>query len=136
MGRRERERLKSLHIQQNTPSAAEHLRPKTNTDEISSERGVELLNERGGMLFFYSSSVDIVAIMSFADPAGSRLPVHLHSSTRAPTLQHIADRMNLICAQNSLSAPLRSVPALMALACEVCHPKTLSFALPLIFSLF
>lgn len=61
--------------------------------------------------------------MSSADPAGSRLPVHLHSSTRAPTLQHIADRMNLICAQNSLSAPLRSVPALMALACEVCHPQ-------------
>ena len=60
-----------------------------------------------------------------SDPAGSRLPVHLHSSTRAPTLQHIADRMNLICAQNSLSAPLRSVPALMALACEVCHSKNL-----------
>ena len=52
MGRRERERLKSLHVQQNAPSAADHMRPKTNTDEISSERGVELLNERGGMLFF------------------------------------------------------------------------------------
>ena len=123
MGRRERERIKSLHVQQNAPSASDHLRIKTNTDEISSERGVELLNERGGMLFIYLCSVDSVAIMSFADPAGSRLPVHLHSSTRAPTLQHIADRMNLICAQNSLSAPLRSVPALMALACEVCYPK-------------
>ena len=131
MGRRERERLKSLHVQQNAPSAADHLRPKTNTDEISSERGVELLNERGGMLFFYLSSIDSVAIVSFADPAGSRLPVHLHSSTRAPTLQHIADRMNLICAQNSLSAPLRSVPALMALACEVCHHKNLVLRFPI-----
>lgn len=51
MGRRERERIKSLHVQQNAPSAAEHLRLKANTDEILSERGVELLNERGGMLF-------------------------------------------------------------------------------------
>jgi hypothetical protein len=49
MGRRERERLKSLQVQPNAPSAAEHLRSKTNTDEISSERGVELLSERGGM---------------------------------------------------------------------------------------
>jgi len=112
MGRRERERLKGLHAQQSAPSAAEHLRPKTNTDEISTERGVELLNERG-------------------DPAGSRLPVHLHSSTRAPTLQHIADRMNLICAQNSLSAPLRSVPALMALACEAKLKQLITHALTL-----
>jgi hypothetical protein len=51
MGRRERERLKNLHVQQIAPSAGEHLRLRTNTDEISSERGVELLNERGGMLF-------------------------------------------------------------------------------------
>ena len=51
MGRRERERLKSLHVQQNATSAAEHLRLKTNKDEISSERGVELLNERGGTPF-------------------------------------------------------------------------------------
>ena len=48
MGRRERDRLKSL---QNTPSVGDHIRPKKNTDEISSERGVELLNERGGMIF-------------------------------------------------------------------------------------
>lgn len=133
MGRRERERL---HAQQNVPSVAEHVRLKKNTDEISSERGVELLNERGGMFFFKKiSPVVSVVIMSVADPAGSRLPVHLHSSTRAPTLQHIADRMNLICAQNSLSAPLRSVPALMALACEVRHPFKIIFALPLNISL-
>ena len=53
MGRRERDRLKSL---QNVPSVGDHIRPKKNTDEISSERGVELLNERGGMhfLLFFS----------------------------------------------------------------------------------
>ena len=57
MGRRERERLKSLHVQPSAPSATEHLRPKKNTDEISSERGVELLNERGGMYFIIFSHI-------------------------------------------------------------------------------
>ena len=52
MGRRERERLKSLHVQPNAPPVAEHLRLKTITDEISSERGVILLNERGGMFLY------------------------------------------------------------------------------------
>jgi len=53
------------------------------------------------------------------EPPGSRLPVHLFSISRAPTLQHIADRMNLICVQNNLGPPARTVPALMNLACEV-----------------
>ena len=43
-----------------------------------------------------------------ADPPGSRLAVNLHSVTRAPTIQHIADRINLICAQNNLSVPSRN----------------------------
>jgi hypothetical protein len=88
MGRRERERLKSLHVQQNAPSAAEHLRPKTNTDEISSERGVELLNERGGMLFFIyppliqwqlcrlQTLLEVDYLSTFI-----RAHVHLHCST-------------------------------------------------------
>ena len=58
------------------------------------------------------------------DPPGSRLPIHLHASTRAPTLQHVTDRVNLICAQNGLQNPARNVPALMALACEVCLPTS------------
>jgi len=49
MGRRERERLKSL---QNTPSPVEPSRPRRDMDEIACERGVELLQERGGMYYF------------------------------------------------------------------------------------
>ncbi|RDB20808.1 hypothetical protein Hypma_011997 [Hypsizygus marmoreus] len=94
VGKRERERIRGLDSVE-PPSA------RLPTDEISSERGVVLLSERG-------------------DPPGSRLPVHLYSISRAPTLNHIADRMNLISAQNNLGPPARAVPALMNLACEVC----------------
>ncbi|KAF8957463.1 transcriptional regulator of RNA polII, SAGA, subunit-domain-containing protein [Flammula alnicola] len=110
MGRRERERLKTL--QAAAPPSADPPRPRKETDEIACERGVELLSERG-------------------DPPGSRLPIHLHSSTRAPTLQHVADRMNLICAQNNLSAPSRTVPALMTLACEAKLKQLITHALTL-----
>ncbi|KAF8159704.1 transcriptional regulator of RNA polII, SAGA, subunit-domain-containing protein [Crassisporium funariophilum] len=109
MGRRERERLKSL---QSAPPAIEPSRPRKDRDEIACERGVELLSERG-------------------DPPGSRLPIHLHSSTRAPTHQHVADRMNLICAQNNLTAPSRTVPILMALACEAKLKQLITHALTL-----
>ncbi|KAF8957460.1 transcriptional regulator of RNA polII, SAGA, subunit-domain-containing protein [Flammula alnicola] len=94
------------------PPSADPPRPRKETDEIACERGVELLSERG-------------------DPPGSRLPIHLHSSTRAPTLQHVADRMNLICAQNNLSAPSRTVPALMTLACEAKLKQLITHALTL-----
>ena len=98
MGKRERDRLKML---QDAPAPIDPPRPRKETDEIANERGIELLPERG-------------------ETPGSRLPIHFHSSTRAPTLQHVAERMNLICAQNNLPAPARSVPALMSLACDVC----------------
>ena len=88
MGRRERERLKSLHVQQNAHLAAEHLRPMTNTDEISSERGVELLNERGGMLFFVCRQLIRwhlcrLQILLEVDYLSTFIPahVHLHCST-------------------------------------------------------
>lgn len=100
MGKRERDRLKML---QEAPEPLDPPRPRKEMDEIANERGIELLPERG-------------------ETPGSRLPIHLHSSTRAPTLQHVAERMNLICAQNNLPAPSRSVPALMTLACDVCGP--------------
>ncbi|KAF9005912.1 transcriptional regulator of RNA polII, SAGA, subunit-domain-containing protein [Cyathus striatus] len=93
VGRRERERMHSF---QASPAASDVRNPM---DEISSERGVVLLPEKG-------------------NPPGSRLPVNLHSVTRAPTMQHIADRINLICAQNNLGPPSRTVPSLMSLACE------------------
>ncbi|KAJ7491246.1 transcriptional regulator of RNA polII, SAGA, subunit-domain-containing protein [Mycena latifolia] len=82
------------------------------SDEISAERGVVLLTERG-------------------DPPGSRLPVHLAATAGAPTVQHIADRMNLICAQNNLGAPSRAVPSLMNLACEAMLKQLLTHALTL-----
>lgn len=69
--------------------------------------------------FFFQDTQIHIYVAKCSDPPGSRLPIHLHSRTRAPTLQHVADRMNLICAQNNLSAPSRSVPHLMTLACEV-----------------
>ncbi|CAK5264299.1 unnamed protein product [Mycena citricolor] len=105
VGKQERERLKSF---QASPLDA---RPLV-SDEIASERGVILLHERG-------------------DPPGSRLPVHLAANAGAPTVQHIADRMNLICAQNNLGAPNRAVPSLMNLACEAMLKQLLTHALTL-----
>jgi hypothetical protein len=93
MGKRERERLKSFQ------AAPLDARPLL-SDDISAERGVALLSERN-------------------NAPGSHMPVHLAATAGAPTVQHIADRMNLICAQNNLAAPSRAVPSLMNLACEV-----------------
>ncbi|KAF5336035.1 hypothetical protein D9611_006202 [Ephemerocybe angulata] len=84
-------------------------------DEIASERGVMLLQERGG-------------------PPGGRPPIQLHSSTHAPTTQHIADRINLICAQHNLSLPSRAVAALMSLACEAKLKQLITHALTLTLS--
>ncbi|KAF9485659.1 hypothetical protein BDN70DRAFT_536993 [Pholiota conissans] len=109
MGKRERERLKNL---EDAPAPFDPPRPRKETDEIANERGIELLPERG-------------------ETPGSRLPIHLHSSTRAPTLQHVADRINLICAQNNLPPPGRSVPALMTLACEAKLKQLITHALTL-----
>ena len=53
------------------------------------------------------------------EPPGSRLPLHLASVTRAPTLQHVWDRMNLISAQHNLSAPPKQAASLLILAFEV-----------------
>ncbi|KAG6890309.1 hypothetical protein C0995_009515 [Termitomyces sp. Mi166 len=104
-GKRERERIRALET-------TEPPTPPLQTDEISSERGVVLLPERG-------------------DPPGSRLPVHLFSISRAPTLAHISDRMNLISAQNNLNAPARNVSSLMNLACEAKLKQLITHALTL-----
>jgi hypothetical protein len=50
---------------------------------------------------------------------GSRPAIQLSSSTRGFTLQHMTDRLNLICAQHNLGLPSKSVATLMSLAYEV-----------------
>ncbi|KAH7929091.1 hypothetical protein BV22DRAFT_1081711 [Leucogyrophana mollusca] len=107
VGKRERDRIRNL------PSAApERPRPRKDTDEIAQERGVILLAERG-------------------DPPGSRLPLHLASVSRAPTLQHISDRINLISAQHNLAAPSRVVSQLMVLAFQAKLKQLITHALTL-----
>ena len=65
---------------------------------------------------------------------GGRPPIQLHSATRAPTVQHIADRINLTCAQHNLSMPSRSVAALMSLACESKLKQLITHAITLTLS--
>lgn len=53
------------------------------------------------------------------EPPGSRLPLHLASVTHALTLQHVVDRVNLICAQQNLNMPTRTASDLVLLATQV-----------------
>ncbi|KAF9221355.1 hypothetical protein BS17DRAFT_711643 [Gyrodon lividus] len=108
LGRRERERIRNLQSQ----SSMECQRPRKDTDEIARDRGVVLLQERG-------------------DPPGSRLPLHLASISRAPTLQHMSDRINLISAQHNLGAPSRAVGSLMMVAFEAKLKQLITHALSL-----
>lgn len=108
LGRRERERLRGLEA---VALSSEH-RPRKEKDEIAKERGVMLLPERG-------------------EPPGSRLPLHLASVTRGPTLQHISDRLNLICAQHNLGQPSKTVASLMMLAFEAKLKQLVTQALSL-----
>lgn len=54
-----------------------------------------------------------------AELPGSRPAIQLASSARGFILQHITDRLNLICAQHNLGLPSKSVATLMSLAFEV-----------------
>ncbi|KAH9072111.1 transcriptional regulator of RNA polII, SAGA, subunit-domain-containing protein [Lactarius deliciosus] len=95
IGRRERDRIRNIK-----PVALSAKRsPRPEVDEIANERGVQLLPERGEL-------------------PGSRPAIHLTSSERGFTLQHITDRLNLICAQHNLGPPSKSVASLMSLAFE------------------
>ncbi|KAN0088508.1 Transcriptional regulator of RNA polII, SAGA, subunit domain containing protein [Tylopilus felleus] len=109
LGRRERDRVRNISSQL---SGLERPRPRKDMDEIARDRGVVLLPERG-------------------EPAGSRLPLHLASVSRAPTLQHISDRINLICAQHNLGAPSRTVASLMMLAFEAKLKQLITHAISL-----
>jgi len=95
IGRRERDRIRNLK-----PVALSSKRePRPDVDEIANERGVKLLRERGEL-------------------PGSRPAIQLSSSTQGFTLQHVTDRLNLICAQHDLGLPSKSVASLMSLAFE------------------
>ena len=113
LGRRERERVRGME----TMALSTERRPRPERDEIDAERGVQLLAERGGSLSVILCKGPVADGVS--EPPGSRLPLHLASTTRAPTLQHISDRINLISAQHNLGAPSRMVSSLMMLAFEV-----------------
>ncbi|TFK94187.1 hypothetical protein K466DRAFT_536690 [Polyporus arcularius HHB13444] len=108
LGRHERDRIRALEA----VAINEEPQPRPYTDEIAAERGVQLLLERG-------------------DPPGSRLPLNLASITRAPTLQHISERINLISAQHNLSAPSREVASLLMLAFEAKLKQLITQALSL-----
>ncbi|KAH9975930.1 transcriptional regulator of RNA polII, SAGA, subunit-domain-containing protein [Lactifluus volemus] len=95
LGRWERDRIRNLK-----PVALSAKRkPRPEVDEIANERGVQQLQERG-------------------ESSGSRPAIQLASSARGFTLQHITDRLNLICAQHNLGLPSKHVATLMSLAFE------------------
>ncbi|KIY70309.1 hypothetical protein CYLTODRAFT_347955 [Cylindrobasidium torrendii FP15055 ss-10] len=105
MGKHERHRIAGLRSMEP--------QPRLDLNEIAMDRGVSLLPERG-------------------EPPGKRLGVQLASTSRSPSnQQHIADRMNLICAQNNLGSPNRLVSLLMSLAVEVKLKQLATYALTL-----
>ncbi|KAI0741934.1 transcriptional regulator of RNA polII, SAGA, subunit-domain-containing protein [Daedaleopsis nitida] len=108
LGRRERDRIRALEA----VAINEAPHPNAYTDEIAAERGVQLLLERG-------------------ESPGSRLPLNLASMTRAPTLQHISERINLISAQHNLGAPTKEVASLLLLAFEAKLKQLITQALSL-----
>ncbi|KAK2463700.1 hypothetical protein APHAL10511_004451 [Amanita phalloides] len=109
MGKRERERIVAI---ENLAPVVEPARPRAELDELERERGVVLLSERG-------------------DLPGTRVGIQLHSMTHAPTIQHIADRINLICAQHNLGAPVKAVSSLLNLACEAKLKQLITHAITL-----
>lgn len=57
----------------------------------------------------------------FVEPPGSRLPLSLASITHSLTLPHVVERVNLICAQQNVNPPARTVSSLLLLATQVRH---------------
>ncbi|KZT10055.1 uncharacterized protein LAESUDRAFT_735053 [Laetiporus sulphureus 93-53] len=108
LARHERERVRHL----DSYAATVEPRPQQYKDEIAADRGVLLLPERG-------------------EPPGSRPPLHLASASRGFTVQHISDRINLICAQHNLGSPPKVVSSLMMLAFEAKLKQLISQALSL-----
>ncbi|KAF9268990.1 hypothetical protein L218DRAFT_1072657, partial [Marasmius fiardii PR-910] len=109
MGKPERERIRGL---KGVPPPIEPPRPRIETDEIARERGIVILRERSAL-------------------PGTHVGVPLASHTRSMTVQLIAERVNLICAQNDLKTPARTVSTLVHLACEVKLKQLITHALTL-----
>ncbi|KAI0026974.1 transcriptional regulator of RNA polII, SAGA, subunit-domain-containing protein [Vararia minispora EC-137] len=108
VGKRERERIRSLH----NLALSSELELNTEPDLIARENPVYLPSERG-------------------EPAGSRPPVQLASSARGFTLNHVTDRINLICAQHNLGQSPRTVAQLLCLAFEAKLKQLVTEALSL-----
>ncbi|KAH7879138.1 transcriptional regulator of RNA polII, SAGA, subunit-domain-containing protein [Lentinula edodes] len=107
LGKAERERIRAL------PSVPPLYEPRKEiTEEIQRERPLYLPKERD-------------------EPPGSRPSISLSTMSRAPTVQHITERINLVCAQHNLHAPQRNVATLMHLACEVKLKQLITHALTL-----
>nr|GAT53708.1 predicted protein [Mycena chlorophos] len=127
IGKRERDRLKAFQ-----PAPLDAPRPLP-YEEIASERGVpapldtprplpyeEIASERG-----------VVLLQERNEPPGSRLPVHLAANSGLPSITYMAERMNLICAQNNIGQPSRQVSSLMTSACEALLKNLLKHAITL-----
>ncbi|KAL5492240.1 hypothetical protein ACEPAI_3687 [Sanghuangporus weigelae] len=125
MGKRERERVKALEAMARTGER----RPKHTQDEIAQERGIQhLLDSKG------RSCEDVGALLKaekISEQPGTYTPVHLTSVTRAPTLQHVSERVALICAQHDLKMPTTTVAKLMLTACEAKLKQMIAQALAL-----
>ncbi|KAH8826597.1 transcriptional regulator of RNA polII, SAGA, subunit-domain-containing protein [Flagelloscypha sp. PMI_526] len=109
LGKSERARVKAL---QQAVASGELPPTMVQSEEISAERGIALIQERG-------------------DPPGSRLPVNLLATSNATSLQHISDKINLVAAQNNLANPNRNVATLMQLALEMKLKQILGQAISL-----
>lgn len=113
VGKKERERVRALEA----VSQMAQVYPRADLNEIARERGVRLISEGRGKKSV--ACLELVLQVVFTDPPGTYIPVHLASVTRAPTLQHMSERVALISAQHNLAPPTKTVASLMMVACEV-----------------
>lgn len=101
LGRGERDRVKSLpQSSSNAPTTELSGLGLRITEEIQRERPLLLHKER-------------------ESAPGIRPTLALATTSRAPTIHAVFDRVSLICSQHNLSSPVRNVAMLVHLACEV-----------------
>lgn len=113
MGKRERERVKTL----DAVARGGERRPKHALDEIAQERGITPLPDGKGR--FHEDVAARLEAEKISELAGNFAPVQLTTVSRAPTIQHVSERVALICSQHDLKMPTANVAKLMLMACEV-----------------